>query len=720
MDLYRMKVDLHCKANNTTHHTNEITEGELIVRRGQSFLLTIDLQQPVNTAQDKLMIIAATGSEPSEKRGTKSVFSFPPGGLNGTLSIAQWKGELHSSSNLLAGNITLTVTPPANAPIGKYSLTVKTPTQEASLGNLTILFNPWCKDDRVYLPAEDEKKEYVMSEQGIIYKGSGIYINPTVWEYGQFEEDMVDICLKLLDVNPKNAKEPADDVSARCSPIYVSRVVSAMINSNDDSGVLVGKWGDYFGTGVNPSHWNGSVKILRSWYKNYCQPVKYGQCWVFAGTMCTVLRCLGIPCRVVTNFQSAHDTDGNLTIDEFISDYGVRPKESPDSVWNFHVWVEAWMKRPDLSTDSSFDGWQVVDPTPQEKSTGTYCCGPTPVKAILKGQTHLKYDGPFVFAEVNADRVTWMISANGSKRKLLSDTNSVGQNISTKAVGSSERVNITDNYKYKEGTAEEREIYNIAVSKTLLYPTNDLNDDKWTGGEIESPNDTATLAEQVRVEVVGLSQPISGQDISLQLVLSSDDLVTRSLAIRINAQAMRYTGTPSAEIQTELKEMKLQPKQGLKIPVVIPFSVYGKHMLENHSIKLSAVITDLERASLVCLMEKDIVLSSPELTITVLDKAQQFHNLVAEVVFSNPLSEDIKDCSVTVTGCGLLETSIEAVLPRLRPNHRVRIQVSMVPYKAGRRQLVANFDCSAFRDLKASCYVDVTPVFLSNNSLGPC
>lgn len=149
---------------------------------------------------------------------------------------------------------------------------------------------------------------------------------------------MVDICLKMLDVNPKYAKDPADDVSARCNPIYVSRVVSAMvwvwlaqflvlfkcgigilqkikkgsisstnggykqnithdlllicisnlqINSNGDRGVLVGRWtGDYSG-GERPTHWIGSVSILQRWYQNNCHPVKYGQCWVFAAVMCT-------------------------------------------------------------------------------------------------------------------------------------------------------------------------------------------------------------------------------------------------------------------------------------------------------------------------------------------------------------------------------------------------------------------------------------------------
>lgn len=46
-----------------------------------------------------------------------------------------------------------------------------------------------------------------------------------------------------------------------------------------------------------------------------------------------VMRLLGIPCRVVTNYNSAHDTNGNLIIDVFYADYGVEERRSRDSVW---------------------------------------------------------------------------------------------------------------------------------------------------------------------------------------------------------------------------------------------------------------------------------------------------------------------------------------------------------------------------------------------------
>ena len=41
-------------------------------------------------------------------------------------------------------------------------------------------------------------------------------------------------------------------------------------------------------------------------------------------------------------------------------------------------------------------------------------CGPAPLAAIKKGHIYIGYDTGFVFAEVNADRVEWIVKQEGS------------------------------------------------------------------------------------------------------------------------------------------------------------------------------------------------------------------------------------------------------------------------------------------------------------------
>lgn len=59
------------------------------------------------------------------------------------------------------------------------------------------------------------------------------------------------------------------------------------VNCNDDRGVLMGRWDNNYDDGVSPLAWNGSVDILQRWQQYGCQPVRYGQCWVFAAVACT-------------------------------------------------------------------------------------------------------------------------------------------------------------------------------------------------------------------------------------------------------------------------------------------------------------------------------------------------------------------------------------------------------------------------------------------------
>lgn len=84
--------------------------------------------------------------------------------------------------------------------------------------------------------------------------------------------------------------------------------------------------------------------------------------------------------------------------------------------------------------------------------SGVFQCGPASVIAIREGDVDRNFDMVFIFAEVNADRITWIYdNRNGSQKQNSLDTHSIGRYISTKAVGSNSRMDVTDKYKYPEG-----------------------------------------------------------------------------------------------------------------------------------------------------------------------------------------------------------------------------------------------------------------------------
>ncbi|MEQ2222170.1 hypothetical protein ILYODFUR_023257 [Ilyodon furcidens] len=438
------------------------------------------------------------------------------------------------------------------------------------------------------------------------------------------------------------------------------------------------------------------------------------------------MRLLGIPCRVVTNYQSAHDTNSNLAIDTYYADYGVKEKESKDSVWNYHVWVEGWMRRPDLAQDRRYDGWQALDPTPQEKSEGIFCCGPAPVSAILNGDTNLKYDVPFVFAAVNADCISWLVKRDGSMVNIHSDTSRIGQNISTKSVGSTKRMNITDSYKHTEGTKQERIIFQFAFARLETEKASgggtSLSGDKvgnqTTGINNGSPETTTQTADQIcsptpppqlLIRFEEVSKPVNGEDVNLNMILSSTSSVTRELSININAQAMKYTGQPAGNIFTKPMKTKLLPGKDLTIPILIPFLTYNKLMTECESINISAMITDQQKSDHVFLAENRIVLMNPPISITVPGEGRLNKEMIAEVQFMNPVKEILRDCSLTLSGSGLFNSEIITRLPDLLPNNRVRVKCGFVPYRSGERTLLVDFDCASFRDIKKSCRIIIGP-----------
>ena len=60
-DLRPRSLSLHIEENRAAHHTSEYEQEELIVRRGQSFKLTVTFDREFNPNADRIVVQLVTG-----------------------------------------------------------------------------------------------------------------------------------------------------------------------------------------------------------------------------------------------------------------------------------------------------------------------------------------------------------------------------------------------------------------------------------------------------------------------------------------------------------------------------------------------------------------------------------------------------------------------------------------------------------------------------------
>ncbi|XP_058256307.1 coagulation factor XIII A chain-like [Hemibagrus wyckioides] len=668
-------ISMYEKTNKLLHHTDAYHYSNLIIRRGQEFTMGIVFNRPFNPKIDLFFIEFLIGIKPI--RTQKTLISLTLGENNET---NDWEVRVVETSK---NETKVAITPAADCIVGLYSTYVtvitnlgKKRSQRNKKTDFYVLFNPWAPTDQVYLDNEDERKEYVLNNVGMIYNGDYTNINRRPWNYGQFQSGVLEACIFILDFG----KMP---LLYRGDAVKVFRKASAMINSLDDDGVLVGSWGGDFSSGTAPTAWTGSVEILTNYFSEGGKPVKYGQCWVYAGVFNTFLRCLGLPARVITNFCSAHDNSGNLMTDIVLDEDGSLDRELSDSIWNFHCWNEAYVKRRDIP--ENYSGWQVVDATPQEISEGYYRCGPTAVVAIKNESLGYSFDAGFVFSEVNSDVVYHKKDKYGNMTVIYVDSNYVGKLVVTKMIGSNDYNDITASYKYTKRVSRREALKQEKASPLDSYHST-------------LPDTDVKLCTQATK---------NNDDLMLTMIFSNLSNEPRTITTKITGKVEYYTGATRTQYTLLTQEVSLKPLE-YKQEVITVKSEQYKNFIIGQSFLSFIVYAFIKETSMSLTSMESIYITTPPLLLEVSNTPQVGNEMFAIVGFTNTLGYDLTNVTVRMEGLNLfpLKTKNYSIIEQ---GSKIKWIESFKPQKAGTMTLVACLDCASLRDVCGHLEIIIQP-----------
>ncbi|XP_021358243.1 protein-glutamine gamma-glutamyltransferase K-like [Mizuhopecten yessoensis] len=700
LDSHVESVDLLPLENALAHHTEKydaLRESHLVVRRGQPFSILVRFTGKFSAKNHSVRIVFKTGPTPRPGKGShvQCILSSKSSQQDWTAVIASRQGQ---------NALKVSIFPPANCIVASWRLVLESIVERSGRPKaykyihpkpVHILFNPWCKDDAVYLDDPNLLNEYILNESGAIFHGNYKQIGAKPWFFGQFEDGILEASLHCIQKGFNS-----NFCQAMGDPVRTSRIISKIVNSSDDGGVLLGNWSEDYTGGKSPMAWSGSVAILREYMKTNL-PVKFGQCFVFSGIVTTICRAVGLPCRSVTNFASAHDTDGSVTIDfywdldqkEVLSGIG-------DSIWNFHCWNDVWMRRDDLPV--GYSGWQVVDSTPQERSDGMFQCGPTSLRAIKGGKCDMLYDCPFVFAEVNADKVNWTRDTDKQWIVLSMNLSAIGRNISTKipdgkplkpelTYTDSIRQDITDDYKHPEESERERlaviSASRSAASKKPVY-NKGIQDVKF-GGFLHRDN------------------IIVGRQFDVKITFQNSSQSRRTLQGKFICETVTYTGEKLGVVKKQEFSTPLAPITDGEMSMDVHYADYMNKLTEHAAMKVIVVAKVMETGQ-VHVWQDDFRLRRPDLSVEITSPSSRTSQpFECRISFLNPLNQNLTRCTLMVEGPGL-DAEKEFIIADVGAGETWVALLTLTPKKPGRRQVAVTFNCDQLKDLNGVTEINIT------------
>ncbi|KAL3860580.1 hypothetical protein ACJMK2_010682 [Sinanodonta woodiana] len=656
-------------------------EGTLVLRRGQLFRLTLEFDRAFDSQKDIIRFTFQTGENPKPGNNTSVVFE-----IGGRETAHGWRVELYSHDG---NDTTVWIQIPPTCIVSDWWFSVEASIADAQFGSrinslvydhpepMYVLFNPWCKDDIVHFPMEHLLEEYVLNQSGIIFLGHMKRILCKPWNFGQFEDGVLEACLFIIKRGFANKIGPG-----MADPVKVCRIISTILHA-EDNGVLVGNMftNDYSG-GRPPTSWSGSIAILSAYVNsirtengNEPVPVKYGQCFVFSGLVTTICRAVGIPCRCVTNYYSGRDNDSSQTID-----------------FNYCIHEE----RDIIKIDTSNHDFICVI-LHVLHSQGYHSCGPAPLAAVKDGTAHLQFEVDFFFAEVNADVLHWFRLDKSDWTVFKVETGRVGHKISTKVPDGKPLTTEQDRDHIRRFTDEQLRLLRQDITDTYKYAEGSWKDKNIMKKTIKAKRpEHKCKARDVEFTLVRLDYVIIGVTFEFVLKVENKSTDNRNVRAFLLCETQYYNGQEAEVVKEQFFETILKPSEVSELKLEVKGQEY-LHKIRDHCFIKQIAFAKVKETDQIEAWIDDIVLDRPCLFLEPDESIKKGQNFQCRVSFKNPLTnKKLTHCTLSVEGSGIQAAELQQMKDVY---HEFNTVVTLMPRRSKDIQISFTFHCRELGDI---------------------
>nr|XP_033819898.1 protein-glutamine gamma-glutamyltransferase E-like [Geotrypetes seraphini]XP_033819899.1 protein-glutamine gamma-glutamyltransferase E-like [Geotrypetes seraphini]XP_033819900.1 protein-glutamine gamma-glutamyltransferase E-like [Geotrypetes seraphini] len=205
-----------------------------------------------------------------------------------------------------------------------------------------------------------------------------------------------------------------------------------------------------------------------------------------------------------------------------------------------------------------------------------------------------------------------------------------------------------------------------------------------------------------------------GQDICVLLIFKNKTDDVKTAQLNITVYTTLYTKKPMHEIHNETKTVTFDPNEEKEIPLTVEYYKYEDNLTSDNTIQVKVVCLG-ERKGDAAILQRDIALDNPKLGFKVPEKAMVNKPMTVEVSFQNPLCKKVTDGVLRAEGSGLIKDQIVKNVGCVQPQETAIIPLEITPNRPGNRQLLVDFTCSKFTNVKGFCGIKVEPNELSDD-----